>query len=258
MVSKWSDNVRNLVFLCEYLFNIWTFLLDFWQEKDFCSRLVFYHFWVFFFIKWTSEWIKHPQMKEEKYDQLWSTGPLLYVETALTSACLRCSFRHHVMTSFACSLCEPCLLSYYWFKIKLWHQRLNWAGGYQSWAPGPDIAPCWRPAPSPLSWHYQLTYNSFTHCLTNQQERKKSALTVLYLESCLLSFMTFFLINWVIDWLIFNCIFKNENKIKQWECCGLYLEEFNSFNCYFKAFLFYADNEGETTFRTALRNYSGS
>lgn len=192
MVSKWSDNVRNLVFLCEYLFNIWTFLLDFWQEKDFCSRLVFYHFWVFFFIKWTSEWIKHPQMKGEKYDQLWSTGPLLYVETALTSACLRCSFRHHVMTSFACSLCEPCLLSYYWFKIKLWHQRLNWAGGYQSWAPGPDIAPCWRPAPSPLSWHYQLTYNSFTHCLTNQQERKKSALTVLYLESCLLSFMTFF------------------------------------------------------------------
>lgn len=116
----------------------------------------------------------------------------IYVETALTSACLRCSFWHHVMTSFACSLCEPCLLSYYWFKIKLWHQRLNWAGGYQSWAPGPDIAPCWRPAPSLLSGHYQLTYNSFTHCLTNQQERKKSALTVLYLESCLLSFMTFF------------------------------------------------------------------
>lgn len=139
------------------------------------------------------------------------------------------------------------------------HQRLNWAGGYQSWAPGPDIAPCWRPAPSPLSWHYQLTYNSFTHCLTNQQERKKSALIVLYLESCLLSFMTFFLlIGWLIDWLIFNFIFKNENKIKQWECCGLYLEELNSFNCYFKAFLFYADNEGETTFRTALRNYSGS
>lgn len=47
MVPKWSNNVRNLVFLCEYLFNIWTFLLDFWQEKDFCSRIVFYHFFFF-------------------------------------------------------------------------------------------------------------------------------------------------------------------------------------------------------------------